>query len=73
MRSEPCITVECDVCRSSSVEVGLTTTAQGYDERNVDDNLERWGWLLRDGEDICPDCKAKTEEEGENVRQVPDA
>jgi hypothetical protein len=48
------ITVTCDVCKTE-VQVELTTTARGYDERNVDETLESLGWSVGTFE-LCPDC-----------------
>lgn len=56
MRGEPFIIVSCDVC-DDEFEVSLTALAGGgYDERNVDNRLEREGWT-KDGErDLCSEC-----------------
>jgi hypothetical protein len=59
MRYEPVLTIHCDGkdCRAT-IDVGLTTTAGGYDERAVDDDLERNGWST-DGGDFCEECKER--------------
>jgi hypothetical protein len=62
MRTEPSITVKCDTCMATE-QVGLTTTARGYDERNVDAELERMGWTVVGGNDVCPDCQEESDEE----------
>jgi hypothetical protein len=57
MRSEPLITVTCDRCMLESLEVGLTATGMGYDERNIDRELESNGWVATGSQDICPGCQ----------------
>jgi len=55
-RSEPRIEVGCDYARCEAiVEIGLTTTGRGYDERNILTDLEAEGWTVVNGEDRCPD------------------
>ncbi len=56
-RSDAYITVECDKC-SDCIEINLTSTAHGWDERDIDGELEDLGWTYYDGVgDICPACK----------------
>ena len=53
MRSEPSIVVECEQC-SATIEIGLTTTARGYDERNVNADIKRQEWITEEDEfDFC--------------------
>ena len=58
MRSDPYIIVECDYCLGS-IEIQLTTTVRGYDERGIDSFLTSQGWVIgNDDEDYCgEDCK----------------
>lgn len=57
MRSEPIITVVCDEC-GDELEIGLTTTGRGYDERNVDGDLKNAGWISDGWHDFCSiECK----------------
>lgn len=57
MRSEPTITVTCDGCEKEEIEVGLTTTAHGYDERNLTNAIEAEGWKIHNGKDYCGVCQ----------------
>lgn len=65
MRSDAVITVTCDRCKDwkGGEEIQLTATAHGWDERYVDDELERRGWKIVDGDDICPSCVEKIDGE----------
>jgi len=45
MRNQPCLPVECDNC-GETIEITLTTTVRGYDERNVDYDLMGAGWSI---------------------------
>ncbi len=73
MRSDAYIRVTCDRCvasgdkKPSEIEIALTVIARrGYDEREVDRDLEDAGWRVIDGEDICDWClenSANVEEE----------
>lgn len=63
MRSDAWITVTCDECGAAE-EIALTATAKGYDERNVDDELESLGWTVGD-RDLCEDCASDKEASGE--------
>jgi hypothetical protein len=56
MRSDAFIVVTCDQCRGA-VEIQLTTTARGYDERNIDDELTSLGWSVEGDQDLCEECK----------------
>ena len=62
-RSDAYITVSCDgdSCRES-VEIPLTATGRGYDERSVDSDLENLGWTDQDG-DLCPWCSREEDED----------
>lgn len=64
MRGETVITVTCDKCKCEDY-VSLTTTARGYDERNVDEELEQMGWKIEGGQDICPECAEEVDPEEE--------
>ena len=57
MRGEPMIEVCCDKCGAVEM-MGMTALARGaYDERYLDQELERMGWTTG-AEDICPECLA---------------
>jgi len=60
------ITVSCDSCRLEE-NIELTSTARGYDERDVDTQLEQMGWRIGDG-DLCPDCVELIQMQVRNVR-----
>jgi hypothetical protein len=60
------IIVACDKCKSEE-SIELTTTARGYDERNVDAELESMGWEVGIG-DICPSCVEDMKEGDEHER-----
>ena len=61
-RSDPEITVECSGNCGDSIMVGLTALAQNsYDERHVDAQLKREGWVSSGNDDFCPSC-AKDQE-----------
>lgn len=64
MRSDAYIRVICDGC-DDEVEVGLTALAGGgWDERNVDAHLKRFGWTTDGDEDYCDECsKQRVENE----------
>jgi hypothetical protein len=68
MRSDPVVGVVCDVCGTAEIEVGITATARGYDERNMDDDIRRHGWVVFAGQDVCEDCV-----EREKVEEAMDA
>lgn len=53
-KGNPYLPVECDQC-SCVIEISLTATAHGYDERYVDDELEDEGWIVDDGLIFCSD------------------
>ena len=50
--------VECDGCGETE-EVELTSTASGYDDRDVDAQLQRLGWKVEGDHDYCPGCQEK--------------
>jgi hypothetical protein len=57
MRSDPMILVTCDGC-GEQVDLILTATARGgYDERDVQSQLEQFGWLVTDSGEYCEECK----------------
>ena len=59
MRSDAYILVTCDICKCSE-EIQLTATARGgYDERDVDAQLQNMGWDISDGMDVCAECIAE--------------
>jgi len=58
MRGEPQVLVTCDICGAEE-QVGLTATARGYDEREMDSELEAMGWTKDGDRDYCPDCRGK--------------
>lgn len=65
MLSDPKVIVYCDTpgCAESE-EFGLTVTARGYDERNVEGQIKSAGWTeLSDNVHMCPTCKEEAEEE----------
>ncbi|OFW47574.1 MAG: hypothetical protein A2163_00700 [Actinobacteria bacterium RBG_13_35_12] len=56
MRTEPSIAIICDSCKEE-LNMELTPLARGaYDERDIDQQLKRYGWVITDEEDICPEC-----------------
>lgn len=59
MKTDATIEVYCDSpdCKESTT-VSLTVTAGGYDERNVDDELEQLGWLVTEDGEFCESCAA---------------
>ena len=60
MRSDAYISVECDHCHDAE-EIALTATARrGYDERNVESQLESLSWICDDRGDFC--CRRCYEE-----------
>ena len=60
MRNDPTIMVTCDKCQKYEDEIGLTALARDtYDERHVNACLEKLGWHLDNGQDLCPDCVEK--------------
>lgn len=65
MLSEPKIIASCDMagCQATE-EFELTTTARGYDERNVDHDLQAAGWrIISENVHWCPSCVEQSEEE----------
>jgi len=56
MRSAAYIMVTCDKCRRNTIRVELQETADGWNDRYANDELAGQGWLVVDGEDVCPDC-----------------
>lgn len=67
MKCEPKMIVYCDNC-GEEIELGLTTTGRGYDERSIDSDLKREGWIL-DGESTfcCEVCKDMYNEKVEDI------
>jgi hypothetical protein len=55
MRSQAFITVTCDIYRLYSEEVEIV---EDYHRRPLLINavLERYGWVIEGGDDICPTC-----------------
>ncbi len=61
-KSEPQITVDCDGNCGESTMVGLTSLARAsYDERHVDDDLKREGWVSEGDKDYCANCAEERE------------
>ena len=58
MRSDAYITVTCDGC-GDEIQIQLTTTARGYDERGVSGELEIAGWVSAGNADYCEECAAE--------------
>lgn len=57
------INVFCDKCRTSH-ELELTPIAcDGWDLRNLEDDLERIGWKFEDDTVTCVDCLEEAEDE----------
>lgn len=57
-RTDASITVTCDGegC-DMDIQLILAATAQrSWDERHVDAELRREGWVVANGRDYCPDC-----------------
>lgn len=51
------IMVSCDKCHVSTETIDLTPCAgRSWDARNVQSQIERWGWKTTSDGDICPDC-----------------
>ena len=55
MISDAYVEVTCDEC-SEFEQHQLTATGRGYDDRNLERQLEREGWEVNGDETICPDC-----------------
>lgn len=56
-KSEPEITVTCNGYCGDATVVGLTALARGaYDERHVDAELKRRGWVSDGDKDYCGGC-----------------
>ena len=66
MRSDAYITVTCDGC-GDEIQIQLTATARGYDERGVNGELEIAGWTTVDGNDYCEECA--TDKRSEHVEK----
>lgn len=60
MKTDAFLTVTCDRCGSSE-DIQLTVTAHGWDDRNVDEELQKLGWITVDDRDVCPECQDKPE------------
>jgi len=61
-RSDACIHVSCDECGVDE-EMSLCALAGGgWDERYIDDELERNGWTCADGRDLCESCSQELTE-----------
>ncbi len=50
------MTVKCDKCRRNATRVELRETLDGWNDRDANDQLAAQGWVVADGEDVCPDC-----------------
>lgn len=53
---QPTIEVYCDGECGSSIFVELTTTSQGYDERNVEADILFQDWVIDGDNHYCCDC-----------------
>lgn len=61
MLHDPQVEVTCDGdgCRANGF-VGLTATARGYDERDIEHELSDEGWVtIGDDRHLCEDCAEK--------------
>ena len=58
MLGEPEILACCDRCGCDSEPLGMTATVGGgWDDRNVEGELKRWGWRIEGDKTYCPDCR----------------
>jgi len=62
MKTDAFLTVTCDRCGDSE-DIQLTATAHGWDDRYVNDELEKMGWITVDDQDFCPECQDKADKE----------
>jgi hypothetical protein len=61
-RSDPQIQVTCNGNCGDIITVGMTPLARGaFDERNVNANLKRDGWISTGENDYCPTCASERE------------
>jgi len=61
MINEPVLTATCDEC-FDELTLELTPTARGWDDRDVDKQIERNDWVQmpeNDGRTFCPTCARK--------------
>ena len=57
MIGDPIIQAECEQC-SDIFEMSLTRTGRGWDDRNVEEDLEREGWIIEGDFTFCTEeCK----------------
>jgi hypothetical protein len=61
MKTDAFIRVTCDVC-SVEMELELTATGRGWDERNVDGDLKAAGWFDNGDKMLCDECSAAGKE-----------
>jgi len=61
MLSDPVVTVECDTCGDAR-EMGLTITARGWDDRDCERTIRKWGWRVEGDVHTCPECLRKEKE-----------
>ena len=62
MKTDAFLTVTCDRCGCAE-DIQLTATAHGWDDRNVDEELEKMNWTTVDDQDFCDKCSDKAENE----------
>ena len=54
MRSQPHIKIFCEGC-GAAVKINLDPRV--WEEKDIQEALESKGWLSKDGQDFCPECK----------------
>lgn len=60
--NDPTITASCDSCDTLSEEMELcAVSGGGWDERNVEGKLKRWGWKVDGRNTLCEDCAQRSE------------
>lgn len=66
MRGSPVLLVTCDLC-PHTIELELTDLADGgWDDRDVNEELDQSGWVIINGQDICEYCYVELPEEDED-------
>lgn len=58
MLCNPTIEVLCDGNCGISILIGITATARGYDERNVEADILDERWAIDGDNHYCEDCEA---------------
>lgn len=55
---DPIITATCDGCQYTTDPIALTSLAGGgWDARNIQAKLLRWGWKIDGDRLTCPECQ----------------